>query len=135
MTAQEIINIMLSDNSEQSVIETANAVIKFYKDIGLESPNDWQGVLDILQPKKLENITKGDKMNTNPQTTTTPTKFWMVKTGTSGNSSANIHHATKEIAMEECQRIAKQQPNKKVYLLEVISCFEVIDIPVKEIKL
>lgn len=61
MTAQEIINIMLSDNNEQSVIETANAAIKFYKDIGLESSNDWQGVLDILQPKKLENITKVTK--------------------------------------------------------------------------
>lgn len=61
MTAQEIINIMLSDNSEQSVIETANAMIKFYKGIGLKSSNDWQGVLDILQPKKLENITKVTK--------------------------------------------------------------------------
>lgn len=63
MTAQEIINIMLSDNSEQSVIETANAMIKFSKGIGKPSPffNDWQGVLDILQPKKLENITKVTK--------------------------------------------------------------------------
>lgn len=61
MTAQEIINTMLSDNNEQSMIEIANSMIKLYKDIGLESPNDWQGVLDILQPKKLENITKVTK--------------------------------------------------------------------------
>lgn len=62
MTAQETIKHMLNNGySEKEIISQAEHLIIFAKELEVNLKSDWQGVLDILKPKKLENITKVTK--------------------------------------------------------------------------